>query len=153
MSWNNAKETLLFKKKQERNRIYYRKNGISEDQIAIIEQYDKEIFNYRRNQGVFGDEIYPFTLEESDSDYKKVEDLLAFNDDIILNNPFEYGFEDARLNYIWRQTDDTEKLMIMLLSDGLSHEQIALQIGVTQQSISKKIKKIKKILDFGCENA
>ncbi len=148
-----CKRNTAFQKKQKRNRIYYKKNGMSEEQIVAMEQYDKEIYNNRRNQAEFGDEIFPFTLDESDSDYQKVEDLLAYYEYIILNNPFEYGFEDARLNYIWRQADDTEKLIIMLLSDGLSHEQIAVQIGVTQQGISKKIKKIKEILDFGCETA
>ena len=49
MSWNNSKETRRFKAEQERNKKYYEENGMTDEQIQTMFDYDKAVFLKERN--------------------------------------------------------------------------------------------------------
>lgn len=60
------------------------------------------------------------------------------------NDPFIYGFDDPRLQKIWDQADDTDKLILRYLSEGYTQREIATKIGITQAAISLRLTKLKK---------
>lgn len=43
MSWNNSKETRRFKAEQERNKKYYEENGMTDEQIQTMFDYDTHV--------------------------------------------------------------------------------------------------------------
>ena len=57
---------------------------------------------------------------------------------------FHHGFDDPRLQKIWDQADDTDKLILRYLSEGYTQRDIATKIGITQAAISLRLTKLKK---------
>lgn len=52
MSWNNGLEKAKFEKEQEAQAKKYRAAGMSEEQIRLMYEFDKEEFKCRRNAAI-----------------------------------------------------------------------------------------------------
>ena len=62
-----------------------------------------------------------------------------------MEDPFEYGFADERLNKIWQNlTDENDRIIFMMLSKGRSQEEIGAAVGMSQKGVSKRIARMKK---------
>lgn len=144
MSWNNGKETKIFEAWLEEQIAYWRKHGMCEDCTDIMVEYEKEQFHKRRN---FSEniEVTPlYTADENGEEYMIKDEALLCEDNVCAD-PFEYGFNDPRLNEIWQSlVDEMDKRIFTLLSEGKKQPEIARILGVSQQAVSKRIKGFKK---------
>ena len=143
MSFNYRKEEYALKKHQEKQRKQFMENGMSEEQIAEIEEMERADFRYRRNQDTHGTTV-PLMVQGEDGFEHEYDPIAMSYEDKHFNDPFIYGFDDPRLQKIWDQADDTDKLILRYLSEGYTQREIATKIGITQAAISLRLTKLKK---------
>ena len=143
MSFNYRKEEYALKKYQEKQRKQFMENGMSEEQIAEIEEMERADFRYRRNQDTHGTTV-PLMVQGEDGFEHEYDPIAMSYEDKHFNDPFIYGFDDPRLQKIWDQADDTDKLILRYLSEGYTQREIATKIGITQAAISLRLTKLKK---------
>ncbi len=143
MSFNYRKEEYALKKHQEKQRKQFMENGMSEEQIAEIEEMEWADFRYRRNQDTHGTTV-PLMVQGEDGFEHEYDPIAMSYEDKHFNDPFIYGFDDPRLQKIWDQADDTDKLILRYLSEGYTQREIATKIGITQAAISLRLTKLKK---------
>lgn len=145
MSWNNAYETKKFNKEQAELEAYYRVSGMTEAQIRAIQAYDKREFLDKRSKLRNGEEVSMYDYDANGNEILVVpEDAVV---DEVLTDPFVYGFEDDRLNRIWSSlTDEIDRTIFVLLSEGMSQEEIGEQINMSQRGVGKRIKKLRETI-------
>jgi len=142
MSWNNAVETIKFKKEQTYLENFYKANGMSDMQISAIQAYDKREFLNRRSRCRKSEEIPMYEVDENGNEYSIVSEISCVDD--VMTDPFIYGFEDERLNRIWHELDnEVDRIIFHLLSKGARQPQISSVLHISQQSISKRIAKFR----------
>lgn len=158
MKWNDGKERAKFEREQEELRKEYLAAGMTEEQIQKIYQFDKSFYNERRREATHTQEL---DIQAFDDDGNEDED----NKDNPLVKKFldsltrvDTHFENDRYGWIEQIEDESlckalkalknenKELLSLIVCDGLNQRQIAEQLGVSQQAISKKIKKIQTFL-------
>lgn len=145
MSWNNGYESYQFKKSTEKTKKYYAENGMNDEQIEAMIEYDKRDYLDERNQRRYADEVSLYTVDEDFNEVPVYDDELVYEEDF-LSDPFEYGFDEPRLEKIWKSLSDTrDKTIFKALSVGYTQEEIAQEFGIPQRTISYRIKKMRKI--------
>ena len=145
MSWNNGYESYQFKKNTEKTKKYYAENGMNDEQIEAMIEYDKRDHLDERNQRRYADEFSLYTVDEDCNEVPVYDDELVYEEDF-LSNPFEYGFDDPRLEKIWKSlSDPRDKTIFKALSEGYTQEEIAQEFGIPQRTISYRIKKMRNI--------
>ena len=145
MSWNNIIMEKKFQEEQAELRKYYEANGMTEEQIKAMYDYDREIFLSERNRCEVGETV---SLDDEDNEPLQVEaDLSAATEDTYFSDDVLYGFQDERLNRIARRTDDFGRRVMKWLMLGYSQCEIAQKMGVTQAWISITIQKLSKLAD------
>ena len=142
--WNNRKETNKFKKEQEKQEEYYRKNGMSESGIKAIKDFDKDIFKkdrkYYEHQKVYLEEIEDFQLDLNSKLVVTIEDEITY--DSIIDS-----ISNESLAKSLKKLDFKEfKILIMIAVECHTQAYVAAQMGVSQKTISKKYNKILKNL-------
>lgn len=145
MSWNNGVETINHKKFKKANEKKYRAAGMNESQIEAMHAYDDKVFGKARYNNEFGTEVSMYCDgvegEELISDLRK----MPYHDNV-MTDPFEYGFADPRLNKIWQNlSDKIDRKIFIMLSKGCSQYEIAVDVGMSQYGVSKRIARMKKI--------
>lgn len=154
MSINFGKEYKKFRAEQKRLREYYESLGMSKEVIDALYDFDKmqfceDIAFRRRTQSL------QVSDEDNIADDDKSPLLKRFLE--IISVPFEFHTSEK---FWWLQEIEDEELLsgLMQLSvnelevitylvfEGYKQYEIAKIKGVSQPSIFKKIKKIKKIL-------
>lgn len=95
MSWNNSKETRRFKAEQERNKKYYEENGMTDEQIQTMFDYDKAVFLKERNFNETLTALRVEHLEDTDEDeLTPFEEIVEpYHDEY---DPFEFGFQKEK---------------------------------------------------------
>lgn len=146
MSWNNSVETKKFERRMKKLKEYWRECGMTEDQIEILDEDEREAFRARRRKAEYGQEV-PLWVEDEDgflheSDPK----AMSYEEDICEEDPFQYGFNDERLNKIVAEADETDMAILRLLSEGLNQRETGEALGLSQQFVSYRIKRFKKRL-------
>ena len=146
MSWNNGKERIRFKNYLSRQSDEWRKQGMSEENIKIMENYEWDEFRKRRNFEEkiemlslvnFNDEGLEFEIADKSYTYK----------DEFSDNPFVFGFNDSRLEEIWRNLSDKIDIYIFIrLSQGKKQSEISRELKVSEKAVSKRVEKMRKIL-------
>ena len=138
MSWNNIIMEKKFQEEQAELRKYYEANGMTEEQIKAMYDYDREVFLNERNRCEAGETV---SLDDEDNEPLKVEaDLSAATEDTYFSDDVLYGFQDERLNRIARRTYDFGRRVMKWLMLGYSQREIAQQMGVSQSKISRTIR-------------
>ena len=146
MSWNNGYETKLNKLKQKKRNEYYRENSMTKKQIEEINKYDYRQYLDNRYLHKKIDVIYPFTYDDDDLQFVKIEEFTAI---VVENfNQCADRFNDERLNHIIKKADVIDKQIIKLLSLGKTFENVAKMIGISQCAVSKRVDKFRKIKIF-----
>ena len=145
MSWNNGYESYQFKKNTEKTKKYYAENGMNDEQIEAMIEYDKRDHLDERNQRRYADEVSLYTVDEDCNEVPVYDDELVYEEDFLFD-PFEYGFDDPRLEKIWKSlTDPRDKIIFKAISEGYTQEEIAQEFGIPQRTISYRIKKMRNI--------
>lgn len=139
MSYNHGLEERIFENQWKKNAEEYRKLGMTEEQIAVIYEFDRQVFNSDRRYRERTTELY------NNPCIKKIK----VYDDYSENN--RYGWIDnisdpekykkiMSLPQIWRDA------FTMYLYDGYSQKEISSKLLKPQQTISYWIVKIAEIL-------
>ena len=146
MSWNNGKERRLFINYLSQQSEEWRKQGMSEENIKIMEAYEWDEFRKRRNFEEkievlslvnFNDEGLEFEIADKSYTYK----------DEFSDNPFVFGFNNSRLEEIWRNLSDKIDIYIFIrLSQGKKQSEISRELKVSEKAVSKRVEKMRKIL-------
>ena len=137
MSYNYAKEKRRFDAEWKRNERWYRKEGMSEDDIEEMRRFDLEQFNRdrayesrRRPLETACGSCYTLRPERNSGHGGWREEL-----------------SDPRLSAKLRELPEADlELLTLLCVDGCSQTQAAHVLGFTQQAVSKRLRKIKKHL-------
>ena len=137
MAYNYAKEKRKFDAEWKRKASWYRKEGMSEDDIEEMRRFDLEQFNRdrayesrRRPLETACGSCYTLMPERNSGRGGWIEEL-----------------SDPRLSAKLRELPEADlELLTLLCVDGCSHTQAAHVLGFTQQAVSKRLYKIKKHL-------
>ena len=137
MAYNYAKEKRRFDAEWKRNERWYRKEGMSEDDIEEMRRFDLEQFNRnrayesrRRPLETACGSRYTLMPERNSGRGGWIEEL-----------------SDPRLSAKLRELPEADlELLTLLCVDGCSQTQAAHVLGFTQQAVSKRLRKIKKYL-------
>lgn len=137
MAYNYAKEKRKFDAEWKRKASWYRKEGMSEDDIEEMRRFDLEQFNRdrayesrRRPLETACGSCYTLMPEFNSGRGGWIEEL-----------------SDARLSAKLRELPEADlEFLTLLCVDGLSQAQAARVLGCTQQAVSKRLRKIKKYL-------
>ena len=137
MAYNYAKEKRKFDAEWKRKASWYRKEGMSEDNIEAIRRFDLEQFNRdrayesrRRPLETACGSCYTLMPERNSGRGGWIEEL-----------------SDPRLSAKLRELPEADlELLTLLCVDGCSQTQAAHVLGFTQQAVSKRLRKIKKHL-------
>lgn len=144
MSWNNGKETKIFKAWLAEQIAYWRKHGMCEQCIDIMVEYEKEQFNNRRNFAENIEITSLYATDEKGEEYLIKHDSLLCEDNVCAE-PFEFGFNDPRLNKIWFCIKDEIDITIFkMLSQGYKQSEIARALKMSEKAISKRVEKMRK---------
>ena len=146
MSWNNGKERRLFINYLSQQSEEWRKQGMSEENIKIMEAYEWDEFRKRRN---FEEKIEVLSLVNFNVEGLEFEiaDKSYTYKDEFSDNPFVFGFNDSRLEEIWRNLSDKIDIYIFIrLSQGKKQSEISRELKVSEKAVSKRVEKMRKIL-------
>lgn len=152
MEWNDGKERAKFEREQAELRKEYLAAGMTEEQIRAMYKFDKSFYNERRREATHTQELDIQAFDDDDSEDELRNSLLdKFMDKLSIT---DNHFQDERFGWIEQIENETlcktikslsdadKELLTLLVCDGLNQRQIAERFGVSQQAISKKIKKI-----------
>ena len=137
MAYNYAREKRRFDAEWKRKELWYRKEGMSEDDIEEMRRFDLEQFNRdrayesrRRPLETACGSCYTLMPERNSGRGGWIEEL-----------------SDTRLSTKLRELPEADlEFLTLLCVDGLSQAQTARVLGFTQQAVSKRLRKIKKYL-------
>lgn len=155
MKFNYGKEDKAFRKEWSKLKQEYKAAGMSDESIERMYEFDREDFLRKRNLSIH--EVFYRDIGDSD---RYAEDLV---DSLLTNSGKVAGIEDIEgqiLPYFWLEeiSDPTlhRRLCALKKKDlelltlhailGYSNTEIAKSQGLHPSVISRKIKRIKKIL-------
>ena len=151
MEWNNGKERALFHKEQAKLRKQYLAAGMTEEQIQALYAFDCEWYKNRRREAVHTQRLDIQTSEDEDINkdnplYKKFFEKLAVEDNHA--DYSRYGWidelENEELAKAVNALSDADKELLTMLINGFTQSEIGAEMGVSQQSVSKRIKKVQR---------
>ena len=139
--WDNRKETYKLTKQLEQQRKELLKKGMPEAKIAELEKSAWKDF-YRRKYLEEGDfTVVPLTVMGEDGFEHEIDPVAMSYEEDFCSDPFEYGFDDPRLNKIWANADETDKKILRMLGDGKKQSEIARALNLSEKAISKRVAK------------
>jgi len=139
--WDNRKETYKLTKQLEQQRKDLLKKGMPEAKIAELEKSAWKDF-YRRKYLEEGDfTVVPLTVMGEDGFEHEIDPVAMSYEEDFCSDPFEYGFDDPRLNKIWANADETDKKILRMLGDGRKQSEIARALNLSEKAISKRVAK------------
>ena len=155
MKWNDGKERAKFEKEHEKLRKEYLAAGMTEKQIQDIFEYDWAEYRRTRNEAIHTQELdfdsAEFDDKETDNPlYKKFLSAISVTVDYSDSSRFGWieGIENEKLyRAITSLSESDLELLTKIVIDELNQPEIARMENVSQQAISKKIMRIKKILE------
>ena len=144
MAHNYAREKRRFDAEWKRKELWYRKEGMSEDNIEEMRRFDLEQFNRdrayesrRRPLETACGSCYTLMPEFNSGRGGWIEEL-----------------SDTRLSAKLRELPEADlEFLTLLCVDGLLQAQAARVLGCTQQAVSKRLRKSKNIWPEVVKNA
>ena len=135
MAYNYAREKRKFDAEWKRKALWYRKEGMSEEDIEAMYSFDLEQFNRdrayesrRRPLETACGSCYTLMPERNSGRGGWIEEL-----------------SDPRLSAKLRELPEADlELLTLLCVDGCAQTQAAHVLGFTPQAVSKRLRKIKK---------
>ena len=151
MEWHDGTERRRFEREQAELRKQYLAAGMTEEQIQALYAFDREWYKSRRREAVHTQRLDIQTSEDEDINkdnplYKKFFEKLAVEDNHA--DYSRYGWvdelENEELARAVNSLSDTDKELLTMLVNGFTQSEIGAEMGVRQQSVSKRIKKIQR---------
>lgn len=151
MEWHDGTERRRFEREQTELRKQYLAAGMTEEQIQALYAHDREWYKSRRREAVHTQRLDIQTSEDEDINkdnplYKKFFEKLAVEDNHA--DYSRYGWidelENEELAKAVNALSDTDKELLTMLINGFTQSEIGAEMGVSQQSVSKRIKKIQR---------
>lgn len=140
MGFNYRKERKKFEQQMQEKEQQYRAAGMSKEQIHAMREFEEALF---RSERVYGLHIvleqskeYPGLVGQEQS-FDIYFDSLKANLDFLLDN-LAPGLAD--------RIAELDKKILICLTAGYNHREIAQELRVTQQAVSKRINKVRKTL-------
>ncbi len=133
---NHRSEENRFKKWKEKDEKFMRENGMSEDKIKTINDYDRMAFNSDRRfyEHILqpSDGFFEFICDDSTSEITSVEDFINSIQSITLAQALEeFGFE--------------VQLIVFLMYRGYTGKEISKITGIPRYTISRRLSKLVKV--------
>ena len=139
MAYNKAKEERNWRLWKEAEETKMRKLGVSEDAIKQLRIHDWAIFNSDRRYYEKLQETGTYLEEVAESDLpsevKTVDDFLD-------------SIENERLYRVLIEVDRLTLKAALLKIQGFSYREIALQLGMTEKSVYRRMDRLKEKLNF-----
>ena len=151
MEWHDGTERRRFEREQTELRKQYLATGMTEEQKQGRDAYDREWYKSRRREAVQTQRLDIQTSEDEDINkdnplYKKFFEKLAVEDNHA--DYSRYGWidelENEKLAKAVNVLSDADKELLTMLINGFTQSEIGTEMGVSQQSVSKRIKKIQR---------
>ena len=154
MKWNDGKERAFFENEKAQERREYLAAGMTEEQIQGLRKFDEEWYRSRRREAMHTQRLNVTAFEEDEVDTEAQTPLLkkflhsfSVEDKHFENDHFGWigEIEDDKLYEVINPLSEADKEILTMLIKGFNQTWIAEQLGVSQQAISKKIKKFQII--------
>ncbi|MBO5481293.1 MAG: hypothetical protein J6A63_08915 [Clostridia bacterium] len=155
MAWNNGKERKKFEKEQAELRKIYLANGMTEEQIQAMYNFDLEYLHSRRSEATHTQSLDFDSIEFDDKEtdnplFQKFMEKMSVEIDCSYIGRFswieEIGNEKLAKAIKKLNTEDLELLTEWYI-EGLTQKEIARRFNVKQGTISKKITALKKFFE------
>ena len=144
MSWNNKTETEKMKKEQAQNKTVYLASHMPEESIQAIEKYDMQQFRNQRNLNEHLDIFYPFSYDENDSEFRKIDAEISMKEEW---NPLEKGFQNEILEEIRIYGDQIDRDIFCLLMNGCTEaSEISRRLKISEKAVGKRLLKYRNRL-------
>ena len=156
MKFNYTYENKKFIEKQKKQAEEYRKQGVSEDDIKAMYEFDREQFNSERR---YREHTQPLVSVDIYNDESKVSksDLLS---DIMSEMAVSQEETGSPSRYWWIETINNDRLaealkalsvtdkeiLTLYFVEGYVQSEIGERLGTTQKQISRSLKRIIKSL-------
>ena len=155
MKWNNGKERAKFEREQKELREQYIAAGMTEEQIQAMYDFDLDVFNGKRREAEHTQTLDFAAVEAEDKElenplYKKFLDKLSVMMDFAEASRYAWIDEigDERLSRAIKHLSPAQlELLTEMVMSGKRVSEIAREQYVSQQAISNKLKKIRKIFE------
>lgn len=154
MGWNNGNEKNRFEKRQEKLAERYRQAGMTEEQIRIMYEFDREQYRRERIERLHTQSVLPTEYEADEDDDEKLSIYRKFSDRLTCSiesegETDEWNWLDdlgniSLLNAIRDLSPDDRKIWLMWAVERKTQSEIAVSFETSQQNIQKKISRIKK---------
>lgn len=158
MSWNDGTKRKQFKSLQKKQEKEYRSLGMPEENIRILQEFDKSVFNGDRRFYEHTQSLDNSVFAEDKTDESNNSLLSKFRDELssdIDNSPdhSRYWWIDelenpALVERVQLLSEDDLDLLTLLVFEGWTCATIARKRGVTRQAIRKQYARIKNFLNI-----
>ena len=160
MAWNDGKERKTFEAEQKRLRKIYLEHGLTEEAIQALYEFDKEQYNARRRNAIHTQRLDFDSIEFDDKEtdnplFEKFLEFLSTEDEFVPEGRFGWieTIENHRLAKGLKQLKESDlEVLTQMYFEGYSQREVAINLGVTEANISKKIRRIKIFLKLFLEN-
>lgn len=154
MKWNNGKERKKFEAEQARLREQYIAADMTEEQIQAMYDYDLSVLNGNRREAIHNQRLDIQAFDEEDTDEGKNPLLNKFTETLTVE------IDRSAVNrYAWIDEIEDEGVVLVIKSLSLQDVELLTKIivdkstlteiaqmeNITQQAVSKRLKKIKNI--------
>ena len=134
MAYNYAREKRKFDAEWKRKALWYRKEGMSEEDIEAMRCFDLAQFNrdraYESRRRPLETACGSYYIQQSSERYSWIDEV-----------------SDPRLAKRLHELSESDIVLLKLLViDGLSQVEVASILGIAQQTVSVRFNKIKKLL-------
>ncbi|MGB4440077.1 MAG: sigma factor-like helix-turn-helix DNA-binding protein [Sedimentibacter sp.] len=154
MGFNYSKEKFIFDREWEKLREQYITEGISEEAIQELYDFDWSWFRARRNyenrvQALPEEEIDDQKAETRSVLFRKFTSLSASFDETELSGRYAWIdtiSDDVLSKKLKRLSDDELELLTLLAIEGYTQREIARKMHCSQNAVSKRLIKIRRIL-------
>ena len=157
MSWNDGLERKKFERRWSQEEKAYREAGMSEEQILSMREFEEEQYRSNRRYQMHTQPLIASDFGEDEGDEKEDKSCLFNKFQTELTVTMEYRsdsrfgwideIENERLVIKLKQLPENDlELITMIAFDGLTQIEIAEKSNISHQSVSKKLKRLKKFL-------
>lgn len=139
MAYNHTKEEMKFKEELTQNERLYRENGMTDEQISAIKEFDERVF---RNNSAF----YRRSILFSDSPIISNGTLIDYSDTYLEEHWIELIDSDEKYHRLKKVSPIMRKAFYMYKVLGMYQGEISSKLSIPQRTISYWIVKIAEIL-------
>ena len=154
MGFNYSREKFIFDKEWEKLREQYQKVGMSDEAVQELYDFDWSWFRMRRNyenrvQAMPEEEIEEQNAETRSNLFQRFTSLSTSFDEVEFSGRYAWLdtiSDDALFEKLKYLSDDELELLTLLAIEGYTQREIARKMRCSQNAISKRLIKIKRIL-------